>query len=99
MQFRLCVLPINNNMHRYSESPVSRNCPLCTSATENDHHFFLVCPFYYDLRAIICVVNSPAVDPSVSVVLSWKYIYTKRCMSVVVVFVLLLCHLCIGECV
>ena len=71
VQFRLGVLPINNNMHRYSESPVSRNCPLCTNATENDHHFLLVCPFYSDLRARF-VVNSPDVYLSVPVVLSWK---------------------------
>ena len=32
LQFSLGVLPINNNMHRHSESPVCRNCPLWTVA-------------------------------------------------------------------
>ena len=39
-QLRLRVLPINNNMYKYSDSPINRNI------VENEDHFLLVCPLY-----------------------------------------------------
>ena len=35
-QSRFGVLPLNNNLHRYSVSPIDRNCAICVSKIEND---------------------------------------------------------------
>ena len=48
-QIRLGVLPINNNMYRYSDCPTNRNCVFCPDIDENDH-FLSVCPLYTYLR-------------------------------------------------
>jgi hypothetical protein len=44
------VLPINSNMHRYSENPDLKMCPFCTDVLENEDHFLFYCPVYSDLR-------------------------------------------------
>lgn len=49
-QLRFGVLPINNNMHRYSDNPLLKNCPLCSIVVENEEHFLYVCPLYADFR-------------------------------------------------
>ena len=43
------VLPLNN-LHRYSVSPIDRNCAFCVSRIEYVYHFMFVCPAYADLR-------------------------------------------------
>jgi hypothetical protein len=49
-QVRLNVLPINNNLHRYSVLVNDRYCPLCNNCVEDEHHVISVCPLYADLR-------------------------------------------------
>ena len=49
-QARFGVLPLNNNFHRYSVSPIDRNCAFCVSRIEYVYHFMFVCPAYADLR-------------------------------------------------
>ena len=49
-QVRFGVLPINNNLHRYSIAPEDRNCPFCISETENEIHVIFECPMYNDIR-------------------------------------------------
>ena len=49
-QVRLGVLPLNNNLHRYSENPVERICIFCADAFENKQHFIYTCPLYSDVR-------------------------------------------------
>ena len=67
-QFRLGVLPIKCNMHRYDNNPSSKNCPLCDSMLVDDNHFLLICPFYSDLRARFIGDLS---NVSVRAVMSW----------------------------
>ena len=71
-QFRLGVLPINNNAHRYSDNPGATYCPNCKDVIENEHHFLLQCPLYTDLRLkfIQCLSHLPIL--SVSTVLKWR---------------------------
>ena len=47
---RMGVLPINNNLFRFSDNIQFRNCPLCIDKLENEYHFLYVCPLYIDLR-------------------------------------------------
>ena len=75
-QFRLGVLPINNNIHRYSENPLCRNCLYCENAVEDEYHFLLVCPLYSDLRTRFFDCSS---FYSVANALRWKG--TKKCRS------------------
>lgn len=49
-QLRFGVLPINNNLHRYTENPDSKLCVFCKNCLEDEHHFLLVCPLYNDIR-------------------------------------------------
>ena len=49
-QARFGVLPFNNNLHRYSVSPIDRNCAFCMSKIENEYHFMFECPIFVDLR-------------------------------------------------
>ena len=44
------VLPLNNNFHRYSVSPIDRNCAFCVSKIEDEYHLLFVCPVHADLR-------------------------------------------------
>jgi hypothetical protein len=44
------VLPLNNNLHRYSPKQSDRNCPFCKNCIENEHHLFFSCALYVDLR-------------------------------------------------
>ena len=48
-QFRFGVLPLNNNMHRYSQNAEKRACPYCLTRVENEEHFIFSCPLYTDL--------------------------------------------------
>ena len=50
-QLRMGVLPLNNNLHRFSESPVKKQCVFCKNITEDELHFLLRCPLYSDLRS------------------------------------------------
>ena len=49
-QARFGVLPLNNNLHRYSVLSLDRNCAFCINEIENEHHFLFKCPMYADLR-------------------------------------------------
>ena len=49
-QARSGVLPLNNNLHRYSVLSLDRNCAFCIYEIENEHHLLFKCPMYADLR-------------------------------------------------
>ena len=49
-QARFGVLPLNNNLHRYSVLSLDKNLAFCINETENEHHFLFKCPMYADLR-------------------------------------------------
>ena len=49
-QIRLGVLPLNNNLKRFSDLPTDRNCICCTTKIEDEHHFLFECKLYHDLR-------------------------------------------------
>ena len=49
-QLRLGVLPINNNLRRYSACAIQRNCVFCVNAIENEEHLLFACPLYNDIR-------------------------------------------------
>ena len=74
-QLRLGVLPINNNMYRYSDCPTNRNCVFYPGIVENEDHFLLVCPLYTDLRNRFLEHNGAQ---SLQDMLQWKD--TKRCL-------------------
>ncbi|WP_295539720.1 hypothetical protein, partial [Thiolapillus sp.] len=74
-QLRLGVLPINNNMYRYSDCPTNRNCVFCPDVVENEDHFLLVCPLYTDLRNRFLEQKGAQ---SLQDMLQWKD--TKRCL-------------------
>ena len=50
-QIRCGVLPINNNMHRYSSIVNHRTCPFCANVLEDEYHFLYECPMYAGLRS------------------------------------------------
>lgn len=60
-QLRFNVLPLNNNVYRYSELAQNKNCPFCKTVTENEHHFIYQCSMYADLRQKFLkdIVNRP----------------------------------------
>ena len=71
-QLRLCVLPINNNLHRYSAFGIQRNCVVCVNAIENEEHLF-ACPLYHDIREkLLNDTSQNTVTASLENVLSWK---------------------------
>ena len=75
-QFRLGVLPINNNLQRHYDCPSAKNCVFCKNVIEDESHFLLDCPLYSDLR------NRFFTDlPSLNVirVLRWKN--ERRCQQ------------------
>ena len=49
-QMRFGVIPINNNMHRYTLNIRQRMCPFCLNQVEDEYHFLYVCNEYSDLR-------------------------------------------------
>ena len=49
-QARFNVLPLNNNVYRYSENVQDKACPFCKTKFENEVHFLLECSMYSDLR-------------------------------------------------
>ena len=49
-QARSGVLPLNNNLHRYSVLSLDRNCAFCINEIENEHLLLFKCPMYADLR-------------------------------------------------
>jgi hypothetical protein len=55
-QIRLGVIPLNNNMHRYSDNQQNKLCPFCKTCYEDEYHFLLQCPLYAILRKryILC---------------------------------------------
>jgi hypothetical protein len=53
-QLRMDVLPINANIHRFSQLQSAKLCPWCPNSTENVLHFVKVCPLYSELRSKIC---------------------------------------------
>lgn len=65
---RMGVLPINNNLFRFSDNAQSRNCLLCKDNLENEYHFLYVCPLYTDLRNRF-LADRP---PCLSTLFRWK---------------------------
>ena len=49
-QLRLNALPINNNLHRYSDLDTDWYCQFCSNCVEDERHVISVCPLYADLR-------------------------------------------------
>lgn len=49
-QLRLNALPLNNNLHRYSENASLRNCVMCEKEVEDEKHLLYDCVMYTDLR-------------------------------------------------
>jgi hypothetical protein len=49
-QARLNALPINANLHRFSEKPEDKFCPFCKNVIEDETHIVFRCPLYCDLR-------------------------------------------------
>ena len=50
-QIRLGVLPLNNNIHGYSERHQRKCCPFCISKIEDETHFLYECPIYSDIQS------------------------------------------------
>ena len=72
-QLRLGVLPINNNLRRYSACAIQRNCVFCVNAIENEEHLLFACPLYNDIREKqLNDTSQNAVTASLKNVLSWK---------------------------
>ena len=72
-QLRLGVLPINNNLHRYSACAIQRNYVVCVNAIENEEHLLFACPLYNDIREKLPNDTSQnTVTASLENVLSWK---------------------------
>ena len=49
-QVRFNVLPLKNNLRRYSDRIQDKQCPFCKTKIENERHFLLECSMYTDLR-------------------------------------------------
>ena len=72
-QLRLGVLPVKNNLHRYSACAIQRNCVVCVNAIENEEHLLFACPLYNDIREkLLNDTSQNAVTASLETVLSWK---------------------------
>ena len=72
-QLRLGVLPINNNLHRYSACAIQRNCVVCVNAIENEEHLLFACPLCNDIREkFLNDTSQNTVTASLENVLSWK---------------------------
>jgi len=56
-QARFNVLPINANVHRFSNIPLKKSCPFFRSAKEDEGHFLFECPTYSDLRTMFLKVG------------------------------------------
>ena len=68
------MLPINNNLHRYSACSIQRNCVFCVNVIENEHLLF-ACPLYNELREkLLNDMSQNAVTASLENVLSGKAI-------------------------
>ena len=44
------MLPVNNNIHRYSASAIQRNCVFCVNAIEKEEHLLFACLLYTNIR-------------------------------------------------
>ena len=44
------MLPINVNIHRFSNNIEKRLCSFCVEKIEDEQHFIIDCPMYIDLR-------------------------------------------------
>jgi hypothetical protein len=51
-QLRLGVLPINNNLRRYSRNVLEKMCPFCPGSIEDELHLIYSCPSYSDIRIV-----------------------------------------------
>ena len=72
-QLRLGVLPINNNLHRYSACAIQRNCVVCVNGIENEEHLLFACSLYNDIREkLLNDTSQNTVTASLENVLSWK---------------------------
>ena len=72
-QLRFGVLPINNNLHRYSVFVRNRHCVLCVNAVEDEEHLLFTCPLYADIRVkLLNDASQNATIASLLNVLAWK---------------------------
>jgi hypothetical protein len=83
-QLRLGVLPINNNLQRYSDCPGKRNCIFCDTVVVNEEHFLFTCPLYVDIRTKLLNNALQNEITSLATVLSWK---SKKNMFILAKFV------------
>jgi len=58
IQLRMDVLPINSNIHRFSEIPGDKQCPWCPGVIEDVVHVVKECQLYNELRGKICTYVS-----------------------------------------
>jgi len=63
-QARVNVLPLNNNVYRYSDNIRDKLCPFCKTNFENEAHFLLECYMYSNLREkfLSKCINVPLTD-------------------------------------
>ena len=67
------MLPINNNLRRYSARAIQRNCEVCVNAIEKEEHLLFACPLYNDIREKqLSDTSQNAVTASLENVLAWK---------------------------
>ena len=67
------MLPVNNNLHRYSACAIQRNCVVCVNAIENEEHLLFACPLYNGNREkLLNDTSQNTVTASLENVLSWK---------------------------
>jgi hypothetical protein len=50
-KLRFGMLPLNNNLFRFSNRPECKMCPVCHTTQEDEKHFVKICPLYNDLRS------------------------------------------------
>ena len=70
-QLRLGVLPINNNLRRYSACAIRRNWVFCVNVIKNEDRLLFACPLYNDIREkLLNDMSQNAVTTSLENVLS-----------------------------
>ena len=66
------MLPVSNNLHRYSASAIQRNCVFCVNAIENEEQLF-ACLLYINIREkLLNDVSQNVVTASLENVRSWE---------------------------
>ena len=72
-QLRPGVLPVNNNLHRYSVLARNKNDVLCVNEVEDEEHLLFTCPLYTDFRVkFLSDTSQNATTASLLNGLAWK---------------------------